>query len=334
MSTRSVREIGRTRASFLQSLLDQGFDATVAEQMAQIAADQGQFQDSGDSEIRLPNCVRTDAEFQAVSVAMATYDSRTLVSDLAAGVSPGSDLEAKYRERYPAATAAGHIASIEFIGRFPVLTGNFGFTRGNSSPGASRLVAYRVRGDYVVYGDIAQTEALFVRLNPQAVAEWLNRRGFQLPEWSDDRSARLSIIRSVMMPQPGSDPPSPSTAGSALLTLVHSYCHRFIRCAAVRAGVDRNSLSEYLVPLHLGFFVFAAARGCFVLGGLQAMFETELDGLLDDIVYGEHRCALDPGCERAGSACAACLHLGEPSCRWFNRYLDRTSLFAAGGFLR
>ncbi len=70
MPTRSVREVGRTQASFLQSLLDQGFDAAVAEQMAQLAADQEQFQQSGSAEIRLPSHVRADAESQ-VSVATA-----------------------------------------------------------------------------------------------------------------------------------------------------------------------------------------------------------------------------------------------------------------------
>jgi hypothetical protein len=29
----------------------------------------------------------------------------------------------------------------------------------------------------------------------------------------------------------------------------------------------------------------------------------------------------------------ACLHLGEPSCRWFNRFLDRSALFGDHGFL-
>ena len=29
----------------------------------------------------------------------------------------------------------------------------------------------------------------------------------------------------------------------------------------------------------------------------------------------------------------ACLHLGEPSCRWFNRFLDRSSLFGEQGFV-
>jgi hypothetical protein len=29
----------------------------------------------------------------------------------------------------------------------------------------------------------------------------------------------------------------------------------------------------------------------------------------------------------------ACLHLGEPSCRYYNRFLDRSVLFGARGYL-
>lgn len=87
------------------------------------------------------------------------------------------------------------------------------------------------------------------------------------------------------------------------------------------------------MPLHLGFFVYAAARGDFVLGGLQTVFETELDGLLRAVTQEDHRCPLDPGCMHAGG-CMACLHLGEPSCRYFNRYLNRRTLSGESGYLR
>jgi hypothetical protein len=102
----------------------------------------------------------------------------------------------------------------------------------------------------------------------------------------------------------------------------------------VFAGIDRNALSELLVPHHLAFVVYAAARGDFVLGGLQAVFETELHHLLRDIVLGDHRCALDPGCKHSGGACMACLHIGEPSCRYFNQFLDRRTLFGDAGYLQ
>jgi len=87
------------------------------------------------------------------------------------------------------------------------------------------------------------------------------------------------------------------------------------------------------VPLHLAFVVFASSRGDFVLGGLQALFEHDLDKALRDVVRGESRCALDPGCTRHGGACVACLHVGEPTCRYYNQFLDRRALFGADGLL-
>jgi len=69
-----------------------------------------------------------------------------------------------------------------------------------------------------------------------------------------------------------------------------------------------------------------------VLGGLQALLESELHMLLDALVDDEHRCALDPGCEDNGAACAVCLHLGEPSCSMFNTALSRKALAGGQGY--
>jgi len=211
----------------------------------------------------------------------------------------------------------------------------YGYTRGGGDPATSRLVPFRrPRGGYRLHGDLAETEALFFRLDPVMVAAWLSKRGHALSSAASQgpSQARIAILESAVIPPPGDEPDSP-TVGSDLVTLVHSYAHRLIRRAAVYAGIDRDALAEYLVPLHLGFFVYAAARGDFVLGGLQAVFETELDTLLTAAIDSEHRCPLDPGCSRGAGACLACLHLGEPSCRYFNTYLDRKVLFGSDGYL-
>lgn len=102
--------------------------------------------------------------------------------------------------------------------------------------------------------------------------------------------------------------------------------------AAVFAGIERDSLSELVLPHMLSFFVYAAARGDFVLGGLQALFESDLHSLINLLVSDEHRCALDPGCNDHGAACAVCLHLGEPSCRMFNTNLSRNVLAGGSGY--
>lgn len=333
MTSRSPRDLGRTRTTFLRQLIEQGFDEASAIALTEQAVRLGQVVDDNTITIDLPSQSREDAESDAVKIALATSESRSQIADLMRSVPNGSQLHLLYSTEYRSALRNAGLESIEFIDRFPILTGCFGYTRGDATPGAARLVAFRDRrGQYSIFADIAQTEALFLRLDPMKVASWLESRGHRLDRYHDARSARLSIIKASIVPPPGSDPPAQPQVGSDVLSLIHSLSHRFIRLAAVHAGVDRNSLSEFLVPMHLGVFVFAAARGGFVLGGLQALFETNLHQLLDEVVFAEHRCALDPGCNRSGSACAACLHLGEPSCRWFNRFLGRGYLHGAHGF--
>lgn len=333
MKTERVEDVGVTRDGLRQQLLDTGIEPHVVEAMLQQAVSHGGVEEEA-GEVNLRQDRLEAAQLEAVTLALALSESRIRREHLAEGTPEDSELGKLYRSGYPAAFSLARLHSIELVDAFPVLTGNFGYTRGPSTPGASHLVPFRdKRGRYVVYGEVQRTEALLVRLQPQRVATWIEAQGFDLPDWSDDRTARLAILAASELPAPGATPGG-ATVGSSVLTLVHSFSHRFIRRIAVLSGIDRNALSELLVPLHLGFFVYAAARGDFVLGGLQAVFETELDKLLKDFVAADHRCPLDPGCKREGGACVACLHIGEPSCRYFNGFLDRRTLNGPLGYVR
>lgn len=332
MKTKTVEEVPASRETLRRQLEAQGLPAEIIDKMLDIAGTlPGALQGE---DIVLPSGQREDAEAQSVTIALATMESRIRIDDLVAATDPSSDLGLLYRVRYAHALRSAGLWAVDLIDRFPVLTGHFGYTRGDRDPGKGRLVPYKGRHGqgYKVYADIAETEALFVRLDPIKVAKWLSDAGHTLSDWHDERTARSAILEAARIPFSTDD--RDASIGSSLLELVHSYAHRFLRIAAVHAGIDRNALSELLVPLHLGFFIYAAARGDFVLGGLQAVFETELHRLLDAVVYDEHRCALDPGCSDAGAACMACLHVGEPSCRYFNRYLSRLTLFGQHGYLR
>lgn len=323
LRTDAFEQVGNTRDSLRAQLLANGLSPDLVERMVAQAEAAGELAE-GAQELTLPSDRRAAAEQEAVTIAMGLAESRLRLGTMAASAPAGSPRGKLYRETYPAAIGSARLESVDLVDRFPVLTGNFGYTRGSSTPGESRLIPFRgPRDDYAVYADVGETEALFVQLSPEQVAGWLLDRGHALDAYSDARSARLSILRAAAIPEQGVEG---NEAGRDLLKLVHSYSHRFMRLAATQAGIERNSLSELVVPLHLGFFAYAAARGDFVLGGLQALFEAELHPLLHEIRGGDHRCPLDPGCQRAGGACMACLHVGEPSCRYFNGSLDRRLL--------
>jgi hypothetical protein len=332
MKSKTVEEMPTSREALRRQLEVQGLSSEIIDKMLDVAGTTpGGIQGE---DIVLPVGQREDAEAQAVTIALATLESRVRIEDLVAATEPSSEVGILYRVKYDHALRTAGLYSVDLIERFPILSGHFGYTRGDHDPGKGRLVPYKGRHGqgYNVYADIAETEALFVRLDPLRVAEWLTNEGHGIPAWHDERTARVAILEAVQIPSSMDE--DVDSVGGTLLKLIHSYAHRFLRISAVHAGIDRNALSELLVPMHLGFFIYAAARGDFVLGGLQAVFETDLHRLLDAILYDEHRCALDPGCSDAGAACMACLHVGEPSCRYFNRHLSRLTIFGSNGYLR
>ncbi len=327
-----------TRSQFLQNLVASGMDSDAAGKIATQALELGQLatEDDLDLLLQIPEQRRHAAEQQALDIALALAEVRQPTTSLSAP--DDSELSQRYAVDYPAALDRAGLAGIDLVERFPVLNVMYGFTRGGGEPGESSLVPFRhpKRDGFRLHGDLADTEAYLVRLEPTRVANWLLHRGHHLPSWAagdtDSATARLAILGAADMPDPG-DAPAVATVGSELLTLIHTYAHRMLRQTSALAGIDRDALSEYLVPLHLGFFLYAAPRGEFVLGGLQAVFETELHNLLAAVVDAERRCPLDPGCSRGSGACSACLHVGETSCRAYNTYLDRSALFGEGGLI-
>jgi hypothetical protein len=320
----------QTLAGLMEGFRQMGLSEATAQDLARQAAEQGEVDAGAANPIVLPDLVREKAQEEALSLASAVAGGRTRVSDMVAGTTP--PLRTLYEGAYHEAMRAAHLESVDLLANFPVATLGFGYTRGDMNPGAARLVPFRDRGHIRAYASLSKTEALLFRLDPLTVHRHLVVTGQPLPPVADARAARLAILEHLDIPWPTQEQYQP--LGGSLLTLLHSYAHRTIRRLAAFAGIERDGLAEYLLPHHLGFVVYAASRGDFVLGGLQAVFETSLHRFLDDFVGGESRCALDPGCRSGGGACMACLHLGEPSCRWFNRFLDRSQLFGERGFVR
>lgn len=311
----------RNPDSIRKLLEDRGFDsATIDAMIAAMPPDQSAQQPTT---INLAPGLRADAERHAKQIALATFESRITLDDLLKKTT-NPQLKKLYQVDYVSAMKLAGMERVELIDRFPVLTAQFGFTRGDSTPGNSRLRTYReTNGEYTVYGELSQTEALFIRLNPKVVYAWLIRNGHTLAPAQNKRACAEAILSAM----------SSIDLAKSVTQLVHSFSHAFIKRAAVFAGIEKSSLSEIILPTALSFFVYAAPKGDFVLGGLQVLLESELHHLLQGFIEDDYRCALDPGCEDTGAACAVCLHLGEPSCQLFNTALSRKVLAGPQGYL-
>jgi hypothetical protein len=218
---------------------------------------------------------------------------------------------------------------------FPILTATYGFTRADSAPNQARLNAFppdrSQRGRKPIFVDQVGADALVLSLDRKRVIRWLEANGYPpaLPNGNDEEAVRRGYFVELMTGRqlretiPADDP-----AARLVFGLVHTLSHLAIRQAALLCGLDRTSLSEYLLPRGLTSAIYCNHRFGATIGALTALFETSIADWLG-MVASESQCVYDPVCADGGANCHACVHLPETSCRTFNLNLSRS--FAFGG---
>ena len=220
-----------------RQLRESGVDEETVERMMQ--ASNLRDGDGSVSAVEAAPRVLEEAKNEAVAIALAMSEARQTMDDLVGGGAHG-DL-AEYARRYATTAVSAGLSRVDLVERFPVLTGQYGYTRGDMEPGRARLRTFsRNDGTFVVYGDLAATEALVFRLRPTAVRSWLGARGHRIERGGDAREDYGAILRAF-----GEDPDS-SPVYADVVALVHSMSHRVVRHTSYYAGIDRNALSELL----------------------------------------------------------------------------------------
>lgn len=244
------------------------------------------------------------------------------------------------------------IAEIKLVADFPVLTAVFGYTRVGfepETPMGSETVkttfnwfpTLRMNKETLVdripiFIRTAETEAIFIRLNPTSLLKWLEKilpgSVGEIP--ASERQARLWLLRNVDEVDRFVTRNQMTPITRAIFGITHTLSHIFIRSAASLAGIDRTGLSEYLFP-RIGALVIYNSNTVFNLGGLTTMFEENLEELLRNTRFNPlaQECIYDPVCkEQWNSSCHACTHLGEMACSFFNRGMSRDYLFGPKGY--
>ena len=225
------------------------------------------------------------------------------------------------------------ILDIELVSDFPIVTATYGFSRSDYGPNNAHLNPFPgTQGSgnkYPVFVDRVQADAIRIRLNPQIVLEWMEACGrtAALPTGTDNNLARIGYFVRLAS---GADFLSTMRDDVAELRMVfgllHTLSHLAVRQAALLCGLERTSLSEYVLPCSLEFFLYSNHREGRTIGALTALFEQTLCQWLMAIIEARD-CVYDPVCREHGSACHACAHLAETSCRFFNLNLSRSFLF-------
>lgn len=228
------------------------------------------------------------------------------------------------------------LSRVALISDYPIITATYGFSRAEYQPNLCRLNPFPAQhehgGKFPIFVDQTQADALLISLDYNRVLSWLERNGCNptLPSGENhqlsQRSYFVQLINDVSL---RSTITADYREARMVFGLLHTLSHLSIRQAALLCGLDRTSLSEYLLPRTLTFALYCNHRFGATIGALTALFEQSLSEWLKAIKE-TRRCVYDPMCRDKSGNCHACTHLAETSCRFFNLNLSRAFLF--GGY--
>ena len=235
----------------------------------------------------------------------------------------------------PAANLARRLglSRVALVADYPIVTASYAFSRAEYAPNQCRLNPFPHDPDHggrmPIFVDQVQADALLLTLDANRVLTWLNSNHLTptLPNGNDPSAvAKAYFVRLF------DDVPLRETIGLGrpearmVFGLLHTFSHLTVRQAALLCGLDRTSLSEYLLPRALTCAIYCNHRFGATIGALTALFEQSLAEWLT-LIRDTRRCVYDPVCRDREGNCHACTHLAETSCRFFNLNLSRAFLF-------
>jgi hypothetical protein len=224
-------------------------------------------------------------------------------------------------------------AEIALVNDYTIINATYGFSRAEYSPDRCWLNPFppdrTYQGRLPIFVDKVQADAILLSLDPERVLRWLSLNAFQpmLPPGTDAAAARRSYFIKLFDEAPLHYTLTAADAERRMVFgLLHSLSHLCVKQAALLCGLERNSLSEYLIPKALSLSIYPNNRFGATIGALTALFEQTLGQWVSAIRLAKN-CVYDPVCHDHSGNCHACTHLAETSCRFFNLNLSRAFLF-------
>lgn len=217
----------------------------------------------------------------------------------------------------------------------PIVFSSYGYTRLERCGEGVKLHGFpQEMAKRNVYATRLETEGVLFELDRAKVLNWLLENNFicqnDMPKDMSDEGIKMWFLDRVhpdlIMPFSEIDGNENGVITKYVYTLLHSISHALINEASEICGLDKSSLSEYILPNIPAVFIYCSNSQGFNMGALYSAFQTQLDKWLKRAFERVKKCIFDPVCINKEKACAGCLYLNEVSCRHFNKDLDRSYL--------
>lgn len=226
-------------------------------------------------------------------------------------------------------------SNIQICSAVPIVFSSYGYTRLEQQGEGVKLHGFppemKKRN---IYATRLETEGVLFELDRRKILDWMiNNRFIQendLPADMSDEGIKMwfldRIHTNLILPFTEIGEEEDSRITKCIYTLIHSLAHILIHEASEICGLEKSSLSEYILPNIPAFFIYCSNSQGFHMGALYSAFQTQLDKWLKRACERSKKCIFDPVCINKEKACAGCLFLNEVSCRHFNKDLDRSYL--------
>lgn len=218
----------------------------------------------------------------------------------------------------------------------PIVSCAYGFTRKEQFGERIKLRGFpREMEKRNIYAARLETEGILFELDRKRIIDWLLLNHMieesDKPKSDSEYDLKMWFLDRI---QPGlitpfteiDDTGNKGKITKAVYTLIHSISHALICEAAEVCGLDKSSLSEYIIPNIPVIFIYCANSQGFSMGALYSAFQSQFDKWLKHARENSKKCIFDPLCIHHDKACAGCLFLNEVSCKHFNKDLDRSFL--------
>ena len=218
----------------------------------------------------------------------------------------------------------------------PIVSCSYGYTRKEQFGERIKLRGFpREMEKRNVYAARLETEGVLFEIDRKRIVDWLLQNHMieeaDKPKSDNDYDLKMWFLDKI---QTGLITPfteiddigKKGTITKIVYTLIHSISHALINEAAEICGLDKSSLSEYILPSIPAVFIYCANSQGFSMGALYSAFQSQFDKWLKHAYENSKKCIFDPMCINHDKACAGCLFLNEVSCKHFNKDLDRSYL--------
>lgn len=279
------------------------------------------------------------AEYTPIAEAILEYDELVhakITLSLEAAENDAELINDGVRPQYRELATKYGFSNVQVCSCVPIVSCSYGFTRKEQFGDHIKLRGFpREMEKRNIYAARLETEGVLFEIDRKRIIDWLLKNQFitaqDKPKSDDPYDLKLWFLDRIQsqLITPFTEIDDTDEKGritKAVYTLIHSISHALIREAAEICGLDKSSLSEYILPNIPAVFIYCSNSQGFSMGALYSAFQSQFDKWLKHSCDNSKKCIFDPICINHDKACAGCLFLNEVSCKHFNKDLDRSYL--------